>query len=101
MTKAIVADGAQSGGAHVTQIAAHELDSWERFYFGAVVIGTIFPTESNGVASEGEDPCIVDGGASDVSAEIFNRGSSGAGGLDMNSPHFGPDLGIDLPTVLF
>jgi len=31
MTKAVVADGAQSGGQHVTQIAAHELDPGEGF----------------------------------------------------------------------
>jgi hypothetical protein len=52
MTKAVVANGAQSGGQHVTQIAAHELDPREGFYFRAVVIGTIFPAKSHGVVSD-------------------------------------------------
>ena len=100
MTKAVVADGAQSGGQHVAQIAAHELDAWQSFYFGAVLIRTIFPTEGDGVVGEGEHARIVDGGAGDVSAEIFEGGSSGASGLDVHAP-FAPDLGVDLPVVFF
>ena len=85
----------------MTQIAAHEFDTRQRFELGAVVIGTIFPAERHRVVSNGDEPCIVDGGASDVSAEIFDGGSTGASGLDVHSPIFGPDLRIDLPIVLF
>jgi len=85
----------------VAQIVAHELDAGQGFYFGAVMVRTVFPTEGDGVVAESEHARIVNGGASDVSAEIFEGRSTGAGGLDMHAPIFAPDLGVDFPVMFF
>jgi len=101
MAKAVVADRAQSDGQHVAQIVAHELNPRQGLYFGAVMVRTVFPTEGEGVVAEGEHARIVDGGASDVSAEIFDGRSTGTGRLDMHAPIFAPDLGVDFPVLFF
>src|SRR3974377_411263 len=101
MTKAVVADRAQPGGQDVTKIMAHELDGRQGFYLGAVVVGAIFPAEGEGIISEGHHPRIIDGGASDVGAEIFESRSAGAGGLDMHSPILAPDLRVHWPALFF
>ena len=43
---------------------------------------------------------VGDRGAGDVSAEIFEGGGAGAGGLNMHAPVFAPDLRVHLPAVL-
>jgi hypothetical protein len=85
----------------VPQIVFDKLDAGKGRCFRAVAVGAIFPAEGDGVIANSNDPRIVDCGASDVSAQIFERGSSGTGGLNVHSPILGPDDGINLPVVFF
>lgn len=101
MTKAVVADGAQSDGQHVTAVAAEELNPRDSFCFPTAVIGPIFPAESDGGIGEGEKARVVNGGAGNVSAEVFDGGSTGARRLDVNAPVFIPNGRIDWPAVFF
>ena len=101
MTEAVVADRSQAPGEDMAQIASDEFDARECFGFGAVVIGTIFPAEGDGVVGNRDYARIGDGRAGDVGAQVFEGGSSGAGGLDVHAPVFAPDGRIDLPAVLF
>lgn len=101
MAKAVVTDGAQPDGQHVAKIVTHELNAGQVFCFGAAVVGTVFPTEGDAVVSDGSDASIIDGGASDVGAEIFNGRSAGAGGLNVNAPILAPNLRVYLPVLLF
>ena len=77
----------------MAQIAAEEFKGWECFGFGAVGIGSILPAEGDGIVRDGEKARIGDGRASDVSAEIFEGGSSRTSRLDMHAPVFAPDCG--------
>src|SRR6266478_8933062 len=99
MAKAVVADGAQSCGQHLPQIAADELDARQRQSLGSVVVGPVFPAEGDGVLINRENARVGDGGASHVSAEILEGGDSGACRLDMDSPIFTPHLRIHLPAL--
>ena|SRR3974390_2854739 len=101
MTKAVIAHGAQSDGQHVSQIAADKLYAGQSKRLAAVVMGTVFPAEGDGLGSDGEQTRIIDGGASDISAQILKGGSSGACRLNVHTPLLGPDLRVDLPIVLF
>ena len=101
MTEAVVADGAQSEGQRVAQIVADEFSARQRLELRAVMVGAIFPAETDGVVGEGRHPRIIDGGTSDVGAEIFDGASAGAGGLDVHSPIFSPCLSGWLPTGAF
>src|SRR5215472_14122802 len=85
----------------MAQIAAEEFKGWECFGFGAVGIGSILPAEGEGVVGEGEQARIGDGRASDVSAQIFEGGSSRTLGLDMHAPVFAPDGRIHWPALIF
>ena len=101
MAKAVIAHGAQSPGQHVPQIAADKLYARQGEQLAAILMGTIFPTERDGLAGDSEQARITDGGASDISAQILNGGSSGASRLDVHTPLLAPDLRVDLPIVLF
>lgn len=100
MAKAVVTNRAQPHGQDVAKIVAHEFDAGQGFCFGAVVVGTIFPTKDDGVVCDGCDASIVDGGAGDVGAEVFDSRSAGTGGLDVDTPVLAPDLRINLPVLL-
>ena len=54
MAKAVIAYGAQSPGQHVSQIAADELYAGQGERLAAVLVGTIFPAEGDGLVSDGE-----------------------------------------------
>ena len=101
MTKAVIAHGAQSPGQHVPEIAAHKLDARQSERLATVLMGTIFPAEGDGLGGDRQQARVSDGGASDISAQILNGGSSGASRLDVHTPLLAPDCGIDLPIVLF
>ncbi len=54
-TEAIVTNRAQTSGKDMAQIAPHELDPGECERFHPVVVGTILPTEGDGVDVDVED----------------------------------------------
>jgi len=101
MTEAVITNGAQSSRQDVPQIALDKLDARNGRCFYAVVIGAIFPPEGDGVIVDSNNSGIVNGRASDVSAEVLECGGSGASRLNVHSPIFRPDGGIDLPVVFF
>jgi hypothetical protein len=101
MTEAVVADGTQSTGKNMSEVAGCKLNTADGGGFAPVVFGAVFPTEGDGVIGDLDDAGIVDGSACDVSAEIAQSGAAGTGGLDVNAPGFVPDGGIDLPVVFF
>ena len=101
MTKAVIPHGAQSPGQHVSQIAADKLYARQSERAATVLLGPIFPAEGDGLGSDGEQTRIIDGGASDISAQILKGGSSGACRVNVHTPLLGPDLRVDLPIVLF
>ena len=54
MTKAVIANGAQPPGQHVSQIAADKLYARESEGAATVLMGTIFPAERDGLVGQGE-----------------------------------------------
>ena len=65
-----------------------------------VVVGAVFPAKGNRVLVDLEHAGVGDGGAGDISAEIFERAGSRTAGLDVHAPVFAPDLRIDLPVIV-
>ena len=53
-TKAIIAHGAQARGQDVSEIAAHKLDARQSEHLAAVLMGTVFPAEGDGLVGDGE-----------------------------------------------
>src|SRR5262249_58060006 len=101
MTEAVVTNRVQAGGQDVLQIAACELYSRQGQDCGAVGVGTIFPTEADGIIREGNQAGVGDSSARDIAAEILESGRSGTDRLDVNSPVFAPDLRVDWPVSFF
>ena len=54
VAEAVIAHGAQAPGQHVPQITAHELQSRQSEPLAAVLMGTIFPAEGDGLAVDRE-----------------------------------------------
>src|SRR5690606_14389386 len=98
MAIAEISDRAQSAREDVTQVTTNELDTADRLDPGPVAVGAILPSEGNCFVRDGNDAGITDSGARHVGTEIFDGRLPGAEGLDVDTPCFGPDDGIDLPT---
>ena len=83
MAEAVVTDGTQPTRQHMPQITRHELHTGEGGGFVTIAFGPVLPAEGDGGLSEVDQARVVDGGARDVSAEVFKRGAAGTGGLDV------------------
>jgi hypothetical protein len=99
VTEAVVADRAQSARQDVSQIALHELHALEGAEFGAVAGVAVLPAEGDGLLGDPHHAGVADGGARDVGSEVFEGGTTVAGGLDVDTPVPAPDVGVDLPVV--
>lgn len=60
-------------------------------------MAAVFPGKGDGVAFEGTDAAVADGGAANVSAEVFDGGGSRTEGLDVDAPVDAPHGGVHLP----
>ena len=85
----------------MAQVTPDEFHAGQGEFFGLVVIRTVFPAEGDGVRIDLEHTGIGEGGAGDIGAEVLEGAGAGAAGLDMYSPVFAPDRGIDRPIVCF
>lgn len=74
----------------MAQVTAREIDSGQSKFPASVVVGTIFPTEGNGVWRDPEYAPIGDSGARDVSTQILQRADSTTAGLNVHAPVFAP-----------
>jgi hypothetical protein len=83
MAEAVMADRTQSAGKNVAQVAAHELNSGQSQFPAAITLGAVFPTEGYRVLSDLQHAPIGEGGARDVSAQIFERAGSTTAGLNV------------------
>ena len=89
--EAEVANADQSGGQHVEQEAADELDRIEGHGLGAGVIRVIFPVEAEVAIFQGSKTVVGDGDAMSVASQILEHApGSTEGRLDVNHPF---DLG--------
>ena len=98
MKISIIADGAQSTGKDVAQVAFDKLPSGDGHGLEAFFV-TVLPEKSHRPVGEGNDAVVADDTAGDISAEIPNGVGAGTGGLDVDAPFLGPDSGIDLPAT--
>lgn len=83
------------------EVTRHELHPADGGGLTPVLFGSVLPTEGNGVIGDVDQARIVDGGACDVSAQVFEGAATGTRRLNVYAPVLVPDDGIDLPVVLF
>ena len=100
--EAEVADALQASGQDVLEEAVEEASGERRTVRGPVLVVAI--GEGDRLAVVGEDALGAQGGAIDVSGEVFQGGFAGADGLDIGHPSQGPggagDLDVELRVLL-
>ena len=99
MTEAVVTNGTQPAGQHVPEVTRDELHARNGGGFPPVALGPVLPAERDRLSRDVDQARIVDGGAGDVSAQVFERAATGTGGLNMHAPILVPDDWIDLPVA--
>ena len=72
VAKAVMADGMHFGREDMTQITAHELDSFKLAWAHAIAIVAVFPEEGDMVFADLGDAAVGDGGSCDVGAQVFD-----------------------------
>jgi hypothetical protein len=100
MTEAIVANGTQARGQNMTQVTGDKFGARQREDFPSIVAVAVLPPKDNMGVGEAEDARVGNGGAGDISAQVFEGGGAAAGRLDMHAPVLVPDIRINLPTLL-
>ena len=100
--EAEVADALQASGQHVLEEAVEEAFGREAHGAGAALVIAI--GKGDGLAVVGEDALGAEGGAKDVSGEVFQGRFTGADGLNIGHPSEGPggagDLDVELRVLL-
>jgi len=101
--EAEVADPLQAPGQDVLEEAVEEAFGGEPYGAGAPV-RAVLVGEGDRLAIIGEDALGANGGAIDVSGEVFQGGFTGADGLDIGYPIEGPggagDLDVEVRVLL-
>ena len=100
MAEAVVADGSHATRQDVAKISPNKLDAFEGLHFGRVAVGAIFPAETQMAVADRYNSQVADGGAADISAEVFNNTFATAEGLEIHAPVFLPDGGIEGQSVV-
>jgi hypothetical protein len=100
MTEAEVTDGAQPGRQHMTEVAARKLNARQGQCAINVLTGAVLPAKGYRVLVGLDHAGVGEGGARDVSAEVFESAGSGTAGLDVDAPIFAPDLRIHWPVIV-
>lgn len=80
------------------QVAADKLHPGQSADIDASRVA-VLPAERNGLAVDMNQTRVVDGRSRHVGAQIFERGGTGAGGLDVHAPVQGPHVGGGLPPM--
>lgn len=95
MAESIMADRPQSAWQDMAQIAVDELRAFDGLDARGVAVGAVLPAEAHMGLGERNDARVADGGAADISAEIFDDVFAAAEGLQVDAPVLLPDGGID------
>ena len=88
--KAVVADGSHATRQDVAEISPNKLYAFEGLHFGRIAVGAIFPAETHMAVADRYNSRVVDGGAADLSVEVFYHTFTTAEGLEIHARVFLP-----------
>lgn len=100
MTVSIVAHGTQTAWQDVAEVAFDELAAWDGVDARSIAVSAVLPAEADMAVGDGNDAGVADGGATDISSEIFDYVFTTAEGLKMNPPVLLPNSGIHVGQVM-
>lgn len=100
MAEAVIADRSHPFGKDMPKVAFNEFEAGQGFRFLMAAVVPVYPSESDALLIDCDDPGIGDGGATNVVTEVFDRVGSVAERLDLDAPVLVPDGGIHLPLTL-
>lgn len=94
MAVAVAADGAQTDGQDMAQVAGNKLHARNGFGSPGVTMGAVFPRKGDRRFADAKDAGVGDGCAANIGAQILDDTLAVAEGLEMHAPIFFPDGGF-------
>ena len=95
MAKPEIPHRTQSAWQDMAQISSNKFRAFDRIDVLRVAVGTVFPPETDVGIGDGYDAGVANGGAADISSEIFDDVFTTAEWLEVHTPVLVPDGGID------
>ena len=95
MAKPITPYSPHGEGQDMAEIALDELDAGKGFHASGIAVGAVFPGKGDARLVDGQDAGVADGAAANIGTEILDGAFAVAEALDMDSPVFFPNGGIN------